>query len=217
MPRQANGNVFDDELSHARGENVELTLNAPHGAVVRVLAYLNHARMGRYAVVDSVGAAGNTTPDIVADDASGRTKGGFGLNAEIPLADDGETGIFARLGWNDGQNESFAFTEVDRHLSAGLQLAGVRWGRLKGHLGVAVALDGLSDVHSKYLMAGGQGFLLGDGKLRYGPEVLAEAYYRAQLGPWIEFSPDVEFIVNPGYNRDRGPATVLTLRFNARY
>jgi high affinity Mn2+ porin len=217
MPRQANGNVFDDDLAQARGENVELTMNAPHGAVVRVLGYLNDARMGRYAVADSLAAQNHTVPSIVADDAPGRTKFGFGLNAELPLADDGETGVFARLGWNDGRNESFAFTEVDRHLSAGLQLAGARWGRPKDHFGIAVAADGLSDVHRAYLAAGGLGFLLGDGNLRYGSEVLSEAYYRTQLGPYLEVSPDVQFIVNPGYNRDRGPATVLTLRFNARY
>lgn len=217
MPRQANGNAFDDDLGRARGENVELTLHAPRGAVVRMLAYLNYARMGRYAVADSVGTVVHSVPNVVTDDAPGRTKGGFGLNAELPLADDGETGVFARLGWNDGQNESFAFTEVDRHLSAGLQLAGSRWGRPTDHLGVAVAVDGLSSVHSAYLAAGGQGFLLGDGNLRYGPETLTEVYYRAQLGRWIEVSPDLQFIVNPGYNRDRGPATVLTMRFNARY
>ena len=84
-------------------------------------------------------------------------------------------------------------------------------------MGIAIALDELSSVHSAYLAAGGQGFLLGDGNLRYGPETLAEMYYRVQAGRWIEFSPDVQFIVNPGYNRDRGPATVLTLRLNARY
>ena len=217
MPRRANGNAFDDDLSQARGENVEFTVNAPHGAIVRLLAYLNYARMGRYAYADSVGAAGHVTPDIVADDAPGRTKGGLGLNAELPLDDDGETGVFARLGWSDGRNESFAFTEVDRHLSAGVQVAGSRWGRTRDRLGIALAVDGISGGHSAYLAAGGQGFLLGDGTLRYGAEVLAEGYYRAQLGPWIEVSPDVQFIVNPGYNRDRGPATVLTLRFNARY
>ncbi|HEY8061822.1 MAG TPA: carbohydrate porin [Gemmatimonadales bacterium] len=217
MPRQANGNVFDSDLGEARGENVELTFQAPHGAVVRVLAYLNYARMGRYRVADSIGAAMHTAPNIVADDAPGRTKGGVGLNAELPLADGGETGVFARLGWNDGQNESFAFTEVDRHLSTGLQLSGTHWGRPRDQIGLAIAVDGLSSAHSDYLAAGGQGFLLGDGTLRYGPEIPTEAYYRAQLAPWIELSPDVQFIENPGYNRDRGPATVLTLRFNARY
>ena len=32
----------------------------------------------------------------------GGTKYGFGLNFEQPLADDGETGLFGRIGWNDG-------------------------------------------------------------------------------------------------------------------
>ena len=217
MPTQANGNQFDGDLSHARGANVELTVAAPHGAVVRLLAYLNHARMGRYAVADSIGVTEHRPPDIVADDAPARTKFGLGLNAELPLADSGETGVFARLGWSDGHNESFAFTEVDTHASAGLQVAGARWGRRPDRLGIAIAADGLSRAHREYLAAGGQGFLLGDGQLRYGTEVVIELYYRLQLGSYLQLSPDVQFITNPGYNRDRGPAAVVSLRLNARY
>jgi carbohydrate-selective porin OprB len=81
--------------------------------------------------------------------------------------------------------------------------------------GVAVAVDGLSGPHRAYLAAGGHGFLLGDGALSYGLETIGEAYYRAQLGPHIAVSPDAMLIVNPGYNRVRGPAMVFTLRVRA--
>src|SRR5205085_8879826 len=37
MPTFANGNRFDRDLANARGDNVELTLSAPHGGVVRLL------------------------------------------------------------------------------------------------------------------------------------------------------------------------------------
>jgi high affinity Mn2+ porin len=76
---------------------------------------------------------------------------------------------------------------------------------------------GLLTPHRDYLVAGGKGFLLGDGNLNYGGEEIVEVYYRVQAGRFIEISPDVQYIVNPGYNRDRGPAGVLTLRVNARY
>jgi high affinity Mn2+ porin len=217
MPTAANGNRFDSDVTNARGDNLELTVRAPHGAIVRAVAYVNHARMGRYAVANAAGVAQRRPPDVVADDAPGRTKYGFGLNAELPLADRGETGMFARLGWSDGRNESFAFTEADAHASAGLQLTGSWWGRGNDRVGIAVVADALSGPHRDYLAAGGRGFLLGDGALRYGEELIAEAYYRLQLGPYVQLSPDLLLATHPGYNRDRGPAVVMTLRFNARY
>ena len=212
MPTFANGNVFDGNLGNARGDNVEVTVGGPHAAVVRLLGYVNHGRMGRYDVATSIARLTGSIPNIVADDAPGRTKYGIGLNGELPLADDGETGIFARLGWNDGRTESFVFTEVDRLASAGVQVSGRRWKREHDVLGVAAVSDGLSGPHRAYLAAGGKGFLLGDGALRYGPETLAESYYLLEIGPHLAVSPDAMAILNPGYNRDRGPAAVFSLR-----
>ena len=57
----------------------------------------------------------------------GAVKVGFGINIEQAIADGGDTGGFARLGWNDGATESYAFTEADRSLSFGGQLSGARW------------------------------------------------------------------------------------------
>ena len=218
MPTYANGNVLDGDLAHAQGDAVELTaLPGRAGTVVRLLAYLNHARMGSYA--DAIRIAQQTAlpPNIVPDDAPGRAKYGFGLNLEQPLADSGETGVFARYGWSDGRNESFAFTEVDRHLSAGLQVSGVRWRRSRDVVAIAVADHALSPLHREYLEMGGRGFLLGDGRLSYAHERILEAYYRLQIGRFVQVSPDLQQIWNPGYNRDRGPATVLGLRLNVRY
>ena len=217
MPRFANGNTFDGDVSKARGDEIELTLPLSCGAIVRMLAWQNRARMGRYATATARGDSTRTTPDIVADDAPGRQKSGFGINAEMPLADAGETGVFARWGWSDGKNESFAFTEVDRHASVGGQVSGTRWSRSDDRFGAAFALDGLSADHRAYLAAGGRGFLLGDGRLNYGPEQLIEAYYAARMSRGITVSPDVQYVRNPGYNRDRGPATVLTARVRAAW
>ena len=178
---------------------------------------MNHARMGSYAEALAIGKSLGQVPDIAGDDRPGRKKYGFGLNLEQPLSDGGETGVFARFGWNDGKNESFAFTEVDRHISAGAQVSGVHWGRVHDRIGLAGVREGIVSVHSGYLAAGGLGFLLGDGRLTYGPEQILEGYYRLQAGPYLQVSPDLQFIRNPGYNRDRGPALVGSLRANFRY
>lgn len=218
MPKRANGQQLDAPLSHARGEYLELTLQPqPDGAALRVLVYENVGRFGRYRAAINTAAANGTTPDIVADDAPGRNRYGFTLNGELPLADEGETGLFARLGWSDGRTESFAFTEQDRHLSFGGQLAGAHWGRREDRFGLGYVIGGLSQDHRDYLAAGGSGFVLGDGRIRYGTERVLEAYYRFQPIRVLQISPDVQFIENPGYNRDRGPATVVGFRVHAEY
>lgn len=224
MPLYANGQTLQT-LARARGENLELTVSPPApGTVVRLLAYRNTARMGSYREALALAAQSDSTPDVAADDRGGRHKYGFGINAEQPLADDGETGLFVRLGWNDGATESFAFTEVDRLASAGAQLSGVRWQRADDRLGAAVVIEGLSTVHRDYLAAGGSGFLLGDGRLNYAREQILESYYRAQW-TWsrgssslrAQLSPDFQYLRNPGFNHDRGPVQVYALRLHLEY
>ena len=218
MPTAANGNKFDSHVLDAHGDQIELSISPwSRGFVARAMVYENHARMGDYAEALRMGATNHRTPDIAADDAAGRIKYGYGLNIEQPLADSGETGAFARFGWNDGRTESFAFTEVDQHLSAGMQIAGGHWGRTADRVGIAMVQHDLSGIHRSYLAAGGAGFLLGDGRLTYGSERVFEGYYRWQATRLLQLSGDVQRIVNPGYNRDRGPATVLSFRANLRY
>ena len=217
MPTEANGNKFDPELDKARGDNAELSLSMlPNGGVIRVLGYINHARMGDYREALALAPAG-TIPDIVANDRPNRMKRGAGINVEQPVADSGETGVFVRWGYNDGRTESFAFSEVEGHLSAGAQLAGVHWRRPDDRLGISAYRHTIGTLHQQYLSRGGLGFLLGDGALRYGPEYAVESYYRAQVGPYLQMGPDLQYIGNPGYNQDRGPAWVASLRVNLRY
>jgi carbohydrate-selective porin OprB len=191
---------------------------------VRLLAYRNTARMGDYRTALAIAAATGALPDIAANDRDGRHKSGLGINAEQPLADDGESGLFLRLGWNDGRTEDFAFTEVDRHASLGGQLSGVHWQRRDDRVGAGIVVEGLSGPHRDYLAAGGSGFLLGDGRLNYAHEQIVESYYRAQW-TWgegsaalrVQFGPDLQYIRNPGFNRDRGPVRFYALRLHLEY
>jgi hypothetical protein len=128
MPLLANGEQLQASLLRASGQNVQLSMTGlPRGTVVRLLGYLNTAPMGNYAAALALSQARHTTPNIAATAATGRQKYGFELDAEQPLADDGDTGMFLRWGWNDGRNESFDFTEVDQVLSTGVQLSGAEW------------------------------------------------------------------------------------------
>ena len=218
MSQRANQEALEWPLARAHGDNLELDL-MPNGSgtVLRFLIYRNVARMGIYQeAIDRAKASGGT-PDITADDTDGRQKHGFGFNLEQPLADGGDSGVFLRLGWDDGQTETFEFTEVDRTLSFGGQLSGTHWGREDDRLGVAMAINGISAVHQRYLELGGCGFELCDGALNYGHEEVLEAYYRFQLGSYAQLSPDIQYFQNPGYNRDRGPARVYGLRLHLQY
>jgi high affinity Mn2+ porin len=224
MPLYANAQLLQT-LARARGQNLELTLSPPAvTTILRLLVYRNTARMGDYAEALQIAAATGGIPNIAADDRDGRQKLGFGVNAEQPLADDGESGLFMRLGWNDGKTEDFVFTEVDRHASIGGQLSGVHWLRADDRVGVGFVLEGLSAEHRQYLEAGGSGFLLGDGRLNYAHEQIFESYYRVQ---WsfshaadtlrVQLSPDFQYIQNPGYNQDRGPVRFYSLRLHLEY
>jgi high affinity Mn2+ porin len=224
MPLYANAQTMQT-LLRAREQSFELTLSpAASGTIVRLLAYRNTARMGDYARALAIAAATGTVPNVAANDNEGRRKSGYGLNLEQPLADGGDTGIFMRLGWQDGKTEDFAFTEVDRHASAGGQLSGIHWARRADRLGVGIVLEGLSDVHREYLAAGGSGFLLGDGRLNYAHEQILETYYRAEWS-WscgggalrAQLTPDFQYIQNPGFNQDRGPVRFYTLRLHLEY
>jgi hypothetical protein len=221
MPVRANGQELEASLERARGDQLELTLSPTAvSTIVRLLAYRNVARMGIYSQTLALAAREHSRPDIVADDADGRTKYGFGVNLEQPLADDGATGLFARLGWNNGETESFAFTEVDRLVSFGGQLSGSHWQRGDDVVGAAVVAEGLSAWHREYLASGGYGFLLGDGGLDYAHEEIFEAYYRLQLPfRWarLQLSPDYQYVRNPGFNAARGPVSFFAIRFHAEH
>ncbi len=213
-----NGADFDFFETRELGYNLELTLNPNNkGTVIRLLSYFNESRMGNYDQALALGSATSTAPNLFLVEKKGGTKYGFGLNFEQPLADGGETGVFGRLGWNDGTNETWAYTEADRHASLGLQVSGVHWGRQEDRCGIAYGINGLSNPHRDYLAAGGIGILLGDGRLNYGPEQALETYYRIQIGKYAQLSPDFQYVQNPGYNRDRGPAEVYSLRLRLNY
>lgn len=211
MPNVANGIDYDFDIANARGENLELELHdcvAGYAGKVRLLGFLNHANMGSYAeavVISRLMA--DEAPDVTTTRMKGRTKYGFGISDEQELP--GGFTAFGRLGWADGKNEAFAYTEIDNTVELGFDVHIPH-----GKLGVAGVTNGLSDDHRTYLALGGKGFLLGDGKLRYGREDIFEAYYTTRAYRGVFPAIDLQVIEHPGYNRDRGPITVGSLRLH---
>ena len=178
-----------------------------------VLLFWNTARMGSYEqVLANPSAYGNS---VAATRADGRNKYGFALSVEQQLTD--TTGVFMRLSWNDGHNESWAFTEIDRSLALGVTQNGRPWRRPLDIVGAAVVANGLSPWHEQYLAGGGYGFIIGDGALNYGPEVIGDIYYKVQLSEALSVSAIYQPIIDPAYNRDRGPVHVFSARFHVAF
>lgn len=218
MPKTANGGRFDRRLFVDRGDVFEQERRYrlhSHPGTVRLLEYLNHDDGGSYGAALQLAAATHTTPDVTATRRVGALKYGFGVNAEQEIA--GGLGAFLRLGWNDGKTESFAFTAIDRLASAGVSYSGARWKRPHDTVGSELTVSGLSAVHALYLERGGLDFLIGDGRLNYRPEYAWESYYSARAFQGFFVTLDAQHIVNPAYNRDRGPLWAYSLRLHMEY
>lgn len=220
MPKVANGINLDADIARARSENFEVDYNGGflhhRDGAIRVLTYLNHADMGNYQEAIAEYLDGETsTPNIIATRRQGRHKVGTGLNFEQNLI--GEIRAFGRLGWNDGHNESFVYTEVDRAFEVGVDDRGDAWRRKNDKVGTAFSLNSISAPHREYLALGGRGFLLGDGALDYGQEKIVESYYTAHLWRGIFSSFNLQHINNPGYNQARGPVLVPSLRLHVDF
>jgi high affinity Mn2+ porin len=220
MPKVANGIDLVWKPWQAHAENWEYELRhgivPKKGGVIRLLAYTNYANMGIYRNAIAQFRAGLVTaPNITNHPWHITRKYGFGANLEQNLARD--ITAFARWGWGDGKTESFAYTEVDLTIAEGVTVNGARWHRKQDRAGVAFVSNGIKKDHQIYLADGGLGFLLGDGKLNYGRENIVESYYTAHVWRGIYVAPGVQHINNPGYNRDRGPVVVPTLRLHLEF
>jgi high affinity Mn2+ porin len=220
VPLIANGNDMNWNISKAKSQVVEYThrykMNGRKGAV-RFLSFYTSTNMGNYR--QSIASIPLNTliyvaPEIEQTRKYGNTKYGFGFNAEHEI--NSFAGCFFKASWNDGNNETWAFTEIDRSMSAGLSLSGDCWKRKNDRFGIAQVISGLSNSHKEYLSAGGNGFMLGDGHLNYGNEYLTEMYYSAELlKNQIYLTGTYQLLINPGYNLDRkGPVNIISVRLH---
>jgi high affinity Mn2+ porin len=212
VPKEANGLSYDYSIAANHGQAVEGEYRwkiDEHPGVVRLLGYLNNARMGDFRETINNPALGM---DLIPTRKNGRPKYGAGLSADQQLCPD--LGAFLRAGFDDGKTETWAFTQIDRTLSAGLSLKGTSWGRPDDTVGLAYLMNGLSPDQRSFLSRGGQGFIIGDGQLHYKFEEIVEMYYACKILGLLTLTADYQYVRNPAYNGDRGPAQVFALRFH---
>jgi high affinity Mn2+ porin len=208
-PDNANQTGLDLNIHNAHADNAELEMRyhlfLKPGAL-RLLYFVNHAFMGSYhiAMLQSANA-----PDVTLS-RDYRTKYGYGLNLEQELSN--VFGVFSRWSFNDGATETWAFTEIEAAFSLGVNIKGSLWKRENDNIGAAIMINAISDDHLNYLKSGGQGFLIGDGKLNYAPEQIFETYYLFKPFSFVSLTADYQFVNHPAYNQDRGPASIYAAR-----
>ncbi len=219
LSKRANGLTLQKNLQGAHSENYELEFRPDlidgRDSAIRLLGFTNFANMGDYHQAIDLFLAGKTPqPEITDHPQQVSLKYGFGLNVEQEFTE--SLRGFVRAGWNEGQHESWDYTEVDETVAFGGDLRGTLWDRPRDKFGVAFVVNGISDNHREYLAHGGLGFVLGDGRLTYGPEKIMECYYNLPIPVHngIYGALDLQYIDDPGYNRDRGPVVVPSLRLH---
>ena len=179
-----------------------------------ITGFLTRGRMGSFQDAIQLAALTGAPADIAAV-RKYQSRGGISMNLEQQLTPN--VGFFARAGIADGDKEPYEFTDVDRTVAAGFSVSGKQWGRDDDTFGIAGVVNGISGVHQAYLNAGGLGILVGDGQLpNPGSEKIIETYYSFPVYS-MKLTLDYQLIVNPAYNRDRGPASVLGLRVHSQY
>ena len=215
-PQYANLEPLEWNITKARGLVLEYearwTALGGQGSA-RVTPFLNDARMGSYGQVlaDPAAYGGQVQPTR----AFGRTKYGVAISLDQQLT--ATWGAFLRASFNDGKNESWAFTEIDRSLAFGVVQDGSLWGWRYYEVGLALVVDGLSGLHRDYLAQGGYGFIIGDGRLDYALEILGDFYFRVAVTDWLQVSVLYQPVFNPGYNAVRGPINVFSGRVRVAF
>ena len=211
VSKVSNGMRMDWNLAKAWSSVAEIERRYSlrgHAGAVRLLVFDTRAHMGSYQETVN----NPSLDELIALTAAYRYKYGFGLNLEQEIRKN--LGAFMRLGWSDGKNQTWEFSDVDRTASTGISLKGGRWRRPEDTVGLAALVNGIGAAHRQYVAAGGLGILIGDGALDYRSERVGETYYNWKIAKRYQLAFDYQFAQNPAYNHVRGPVNLFALRFH---
>jgi hypothetical protein len=233
-PKNPNQLRLDFRLFKYFGDQIELehrhVLYHQAGAV-RLLAYRNRENMGSW--TDALAAlqadpnqnattctdfnyeSDNATAPDLCWARKANIKMGIGINIEQQLADD--IGVFFRGMYSDGKTEVYSYTSTDRSISLGGLVKGARWDRQKDTLGIGYAENWISKQHADYLNAGGVDGFIGDGKINQKSEKAVELFYSLNVISAMWLTADYQHLINPAFNRDRGPVNVFAVKAHLEF
>jgi high affinity Mn2+ porin len=218
VPKIANHPEMEYVFGKAHSETAEyeqkISLHKRPGAIRFLLSYMASRAPSYTDGIAALNTGDTTLLKVISGNALGNSFGGkktgLDLNMEQEIADG--IGVFMRIGWNDGKHVTWAFTEIDETIHAGLSFKGSRWKRNDDVAGIAGVINGISAGHREFLKDGGYGFIIGDGQLNYGHEAILEIYYSAKIFNGFWLTGDYQFVNHPAYNKDRGPVHVFGMR-----
>ncbi len=233
-PKDPNQLPIDFRLFKYYGDQIELEHDHKvHGqdGRVRVLAYRNRENIGRFS---DAGAAFEADPTKNATTCTGfnygsgnasapdlcwvrkpNVKMGIGIFGEQYIAKD--IGVFSRAMYSDGKSEVDAYTSTDRSVSLGMLAKGSLWSRPRDVTGIGVNLGWISSAHTEYLRLGGIDGFIGDGHIRPALETALDAFYSVNIRKSYWLSGDYQRIVNPAFNSDRGPVSILNVKIHGEF
>jgi porin len=147
---------------------------------------------------DRVDGSLDGSGDPLRDDGNG----GIYASADAPMYSSPDSGLeingFIRYGIaNDTLNP------LRSYLGAGAVLTGLIESRPDDQFGIAVASARVGDAYATQFATGGL-----DSR-----ETSIELTYSTQMTDWLRLQPDLQYVINPGLDRDLDNALVLGLRF----
>ncbi len=188
-----------------------------HPGKLKLLYFVNQGDFGNYAdAVQLAQRTGSTPNTSLVRRYSSRPGGAVNLEQEVSA----NMGLFARASMNDGSKEADEFSEINQSVTAGLSLKGDQWGRHDDTFGWAAVVNGISSDARSYFAAGGMGILIGDGRLpHYGSEKIMETYYSYAVHAFehLMLTLNYQYVVNPAYNQDRGPVSIIGARVHMEF
>ena len=233
-PKDPNQLPVDFRLFKFYGDQFELEhhhkLHNQDGTL-RVLGFRNHENIGKFS--DAIAAFGanpqqnaaacpgfnygstNTTAPDLCWVRKPNVKLGIGAFGEQYVAPG--IGLFARAMYADGKTEVDAYTSSDRSASLGLLAKGALWSRPLDVTGIAYNASWASASHAAYLGMGGIDGFVGDGRLRAKAEEALDLFYSVNLHKTFWFAGDFQHIANPGFNADRGPVNILSVKLHGEF
>ena len=233
-PQNPNQLPVDYRIWKFYGDQMELEHNhRVHGreGKARILAYRNHEDIGRFS--DAIAAweadpgknattctgfnygSNNTGAPDLCWARKANVKLGIGGFIEQYVAND--IGVFTRGMYSDGKTEVDAYTSTDRSLTFGALAKGTKWGRPADIAGAGLNLGWISGIHAQYLALGGIDGFVGDGAIKRATETSFDIFYNVHLKKSYWLTGDYQHISNPGFNADRGPVNLFTVRIHGEY
>ncbi|HEY3804860.1 MAG TPA: carbohydrate porin [Kofleriaceae bacterium] len=218
MTTTPRGDTYDTHVNEDRNEVAEVAVHtciAGWPGTANLGGFVNHAQLGDYA--EAIAVYDNmiiSTLDVAQFRAAGSLHDGVFGGYDQQIA--GMVRAFVGFSASNGDFESFGTNEIDNSVRFGGRLRGELWHRPADDVGLGFATNGLASIHRLYLDLGGDTTRLGDGHLDYSRENLVELYYAARVVRDLDASLHVEVVDHPGYNNERGPATIALVRIAAR-